>query len=132
MSVVAVVTEIMTRGYAEAAPYENGVLGSDRYIAQIPKKMKVKRGYTVELTPIESAERNITKIFYIIPLIRFIIGFAVTQSQSTGERLLAGLIVGIMGFIIAWIFNRRSRMMHRQEYVIVKVLNKEPVRREYI
>ena len=120
----ATVTDIMTSGYAEVIPWVNGGPGKKRAIAENPKNIKAKRGDIVELEPLDSRKVRFADILYILPVIFFILGIVVTKSSSWGERILSGAIVGFMAFIATWIINRRSRMIRRQEYLIIRVVEK--------
>ena len=125
MSVNALVTDTLTSGFAEVALLdEDGRPGDERFIASYDKKMKVRRDDIVELTEQDSRIMKESLWAYIIPPICFVYAVLVTKNLGWGERILSGFIVGFMAFIISWIFNRRSRMLKKQKYRVVRIVKK--------
>lgn len=124
MAITAKVVKIMTTDFAEVAILENGKpIDDTTYIAEFKgKDMKVRRDDIVEVVPTENRIMNESRIAYILPVIGAVLGFLFTKSQSTAERLLAGLLLAIMLFIVAYVMNRRSRMLKYRKYKITKIL----------
>ena len=152
--IVAKVTDVMTTNFAEVSVIEDYDLIADdpltelnngsfqdatsgfdfpgkekgeRFIAQFDKKkFNVRRGDIVEIIPIEARIMNEAKIAYIGPVILFVIGFLISNKLAMGERILSGAILAVMGFVISWLMNRRSRMLRRQEYKVVRIIKEDP------
>ena len=53
-----------------------------------------------------------------------LIGILVTGHLSIPERILSVVILGFMGFVVAWILNRKARLNKRQEYRIVRIVER--------
>lgn len=131
----AKVMDDISKGYAEVAPIdENGNIGKERYIAVDPetkRKKRAKRGDIVELKEIKSGDGVSRRIyFYLFPVAMTLVGILVTGSLSIPERIFSAAILGVMGFVVAWILNRRPRLNKRQEYRIVRIVkrSKEVIR----
>ena len=125
----AKVMDDISKGYAEVAPIDaNGNIGSARYIAVDPetkRKKRAKRGDIVELKEIKSGDGVSKRIyFYLVPILLSMIGILATWKLSIPERLLTGAILLIMGFVFAWILNRRPRLNKRQQYKIVRIVER--------
>ena len=125
----AKVMDDISKGYAEVAPIDaHGNIGSARYIAVDPetkRKKRAKRGDIVELKEIKSGEGTSKRIyFYFIPVLMTLIGILVTGHLSIPERILSVVILGFMGFVVAWILNRKARLNKRQEYRIVRIVER--------
>lgn len=126
----AKVTDILSTGYAEVAVLdEQGNPGKERLIAkdEQPKKQKARRGDIVEIIPIRhQVETNSrSQYFYILPVILFAVGYTLSKDYSTPEKLLTGAILAVMGFVAAWILNRKARLSTRQEYKVTKIIKKD-------
>ncbi len=74
----------------------------------------------------ENRIMNESRIAYVAPPIFAIIAFLVTKDLGTGERILSAALTFLMAFIIAWIMNRRSRMLKYRAFKITKLLKKGP------
>ncbi len=123
------VTDVLSTGYLEVAPLNAaGEPGRTRVIAQESKrkrKERAKRGDIVELQEIVAEEGRSNRVFfYIIPIALLVLGILITGSRSWPERILTGVILGIMGFVVAWILNRKARLSRRQEFEIIRVVQK--------
>ncbi|MBQ6663918.1 MAG: SoxR reducing system RseC family protein [Firmicutes bacterium] len=128
MALKAKVTDVLTTGFAEVDligdDFES--LGEERCIAQFEKKVKVHRGDYVELVLLPSRRMTEARIAYIIPLICFAFGVLVTKTLGWGERILSGVILAVMAFVVSWLMNRRARLLQRQEYEVVRVIKEDP------
>lgn len=131
----AKVMDDISKGYAEVAPIDaDGNIGRERYIAVDPetkRKKRAKRGDIVELKEIKSGDGVSKRIyFYLFPVLMTLVGILVTGHLSIPERILTAVILGIMGFVAAWILNRKARLNKRQEYRIVRIVkrSKEVIR----
>ncbi len=124
MAITAKVVKIMTTDFAEVAILENGKpIDDTTYIAEFKgKDMKVRRDDIVEVVPTENRIMNESRIAYILPVIGAVLGFLFTGSKSTPERLLSALLLAIMFLIVAYVMNRRSRMLKYRKYKITKIL----------
>ena len=124
MAITAKVTRIMTTDFAEVSILENGVpIDDTTYIAEFKgKELKVRRDDIVEVKPVENRIMNESKIAYILPVIGAVLGFLFTGSKSTPERLLAALLLAVMFLIVAYVMNRRSRMLKYRKYQITKII----------
>ena len=125
----AKVTDDISKGYAEVAPIDaHGNIGKERYIAVDPetkRKKRAKRGDIVELKEIKSGDGVSKRIYYyLFPVLMTMVGFLVTGSLSIPERILSALILGVMGWVAAWILNRKARLNKRQEYRIVRIVQR--------
>ena len=123
------VTDVLSTGYLEVAPLNAaGEPGKARVIAQESKRKRkehAKRGDIVELQEIVAEEGRSNRVFfYIIPIALLVLGILITGSRSGPERILTGVILGIMGFVVAWILNRKARLSRRQEFEIIRVVQK--------
>lgn len=122
MTVTATVTDILTEGYIEVAPWVDGKPGSERCIAETFEK-KQRRGDVVELKPAKPWDEPIARVAYLIVPILFIFGYAV-NGGSVLDKALSGLILGGLGFVLAWLMNRRARLRRRLEYRVTRTLQK--------
>ena len=125
----AKVTDDISKGYAEVAPIdEQGNVGRERYIAVDPetkRKKRAKRGDIVEIKEIKNGEGISKRIyFYLFPVALTLVGILATGSLAIPERILSAVILGVMGFVVAWILNRRVRLNKRQEYRIVRIVQR--------
>lgn len=125
----AKVTDDISKGYAEVAPIdEHGNMGKERYIVVDPetkRKKRAKRGDIVELKEIKSGDGTSKRIyFYFIPVLMTLVGILATGSLAIPERILSAVILGVMGFVVAWILNRKARLNKRQEYRIVRIVQR--------
>lgn len=123
----AKVTDELSKGFIEVAPLDSaGNPGKQRFIAEDPgrKKARARRGDIVEISPIESSDGGSKRVyFYIIPVVLFVVGFVMT-STGMQERILSGVLLGFMGFVVAWILNRRARLAQRQVYHVLRIVQK--------
>ena len=123
----AKVTDELSKGFIEVAPLDSaGNPGKQRFIAEDPgrKKARARRGDIVEISPIESSDGGSKRVyFYIIPIVLFVLGFVMT-STGMQERILSGVLLGFMGFVVAWILNRRARLAQRQGYHVLRIVQK--------
>ena len=126
MAYTAKVTDIHTTGFAEVELIDEGSEYDPRYIAEFDKDLNVKIGDTVLMDKAENRIMNESKIAYVAPPVVAIIIFLITKDMGTGERFLAAALVFLMAFIIAWIMNRRSRMLKYRAFRITKILKKGP------
>ncbi len=130
MAIYAKVTRIMTTDFAEVSILDglNGdPIDSTTYIAEFQgKKDNVRRDDIVELETCDNRIMNESKVAYVLPIIGFIIGFLITGSKTMGERLLAAALLGVMLLIVAYVMNRRSRMLKYRKYRVVKIVKKNP------
>ena len=122
MSITATVTDILTEGYIEVAPWEDGKPGPNRCIAETFEE-KQRRGDVVELKPAKPWDEPIARIAYLIVPVLLVFGYAVNRS-SVPEKLLSGLILGGLGFVLAWLMNRRARLRRRLEYRVTRTVRK--------
>jgi positive regulator of sigma E activity len=130
MAIYAKVTRIMTTDFAEVSILDglNGdPIDNTTYIAEFQgKKDNVRRDEIVELETCDNRIMNESKVAYVLPIIGFIIGFLITGSKTMGERLLAAALLGVMLLIVAYVMNRRSRMLKYRKYRVVKIVKKNP------
>ena len=130
MAIYAKVTRIMTTDFAEVSILDglNGdPIDSTTYIAEFQgKKDNVRRDDIVELETCDNRIMNESKVAYALPIIGFIIGFLITGSKTMGERLLAAALLGVMLLIVAYVMNRRSRMLKYRKYRVEKIVKKNP------
>lgn len=120
MTITATVTDILTEGYIEVAPWVDGRPGPDRCIAETFEK-KQRRGDVVELKPAKPWDEPIARIAYIIVPILLVFGYGVNNG-SVLDKVLSGLILGGLGFVLAWLMNRRARLRRRLEYRVTRIL----------
>lgn len=122
MTVTATVTDILTEGYIEVAPWEDGKPGARRCIAETFEE-KQRRGDVVELKSAKPWDEPIARIAYLIVPVLFVFGYAV-NSGSVPDKLLSGLILGGLGFVLAWLMNRRARLRRRLEYRVTRTVQR--------
>ena len=120
MTVTATVTDILTEGYIEVAPWEDGKPGPNRCIAETFEE-KQRRGDVVELKPAKPWDEPIARIAYLIVPVLFLFGFGVNGGPVM-DKVLSGLILGGLGFVLAWLMNRRARLRRRLEYRVTRTL----------
>ena len=130
MAIYAKVTRIMTTDFAEISILDNETglpIDDTTYIAEFAgKKERVRRDDIVEVVPVENRIMNESRVAYALPFIGFIIGFLITGSKDTPERLLAAFLLGLMLFIVAFVMNRRSRMLKYRKYRVKRVVKSSP------
>lgn len=127
MAVYAKVTKVLTTDFADVVIMEDGVATDEHYVAEFKgSDLKVKYGDIVEMVPTENRIMNESRIAYVLPVIGVIFGILVTGGRDWGERVLAAILLGLMLFIVAWIMNRRSRMLKRREFKITRIVKKNP------
>ena len=80
----------------------------------------------MEIAPLASRTMTEARIAYIGPLLCFIVGFLASKNLEMGERILSGVILAVMAFVISWLMNRRARMLKRQEYKVVSIIEADP------
>lgn len=126
MAIYAKVTRVMTTDFAEVSILD-GIDGEPiddtTYIAEFEgKKDNVRRDDIVEVVTAENRIMNESKIAYILPVVGAVLGFLFTGGKATGERLLAAFLLALMLFIVAWVMNRRSRMLKYRKYRVKKII----------
>ncbi|MBQ7703611.1 MAG: SoxR reducing system RseC family protein [Firmicutes bacterium] len=127
MAYKAKVTDILTTDFAEIELIDEGSEYEPRYVAEFKESdMKVKIGDIVEMEKADNRIMNQSRIAYVAVPIFAIIAFLVTKDLGTAERILAAALTFLMAFIIAWIMNRRSRMLKYRAFRITKILKKGP------
>jgi len=128
MAVAAKVVKIMTTDFAEVAILDNGELIDEQtYIAEFDgKNLRVRRDDIVEVVPVDNRIMNESRIAYVLPIIGAVIGFLITGARAVPERLLTAFLLGLMLFIVAYVMNRRSRMLKYRKYRVTKILKKNP------
>lgn len=126
MAIYAKVTRIMTTDFAEVSildDIDGEPIDNTTYIAEFEgKKDNVRRDDIVELVTADNRIMNESRIAYILPVVGLIFGFLVTGSKTMPERLLAAFLLGLMLFIVAWVMNRRSRMLKFRKYRVKKIV----------
>lgn len=125
----AKVTDILTTGFAEVVllgENEETKDDSGRHIAIFNKEEKVHRGDIVEITPFDPREIKEARIAYILPVLVFGFGILITGKLEWGERILSAGILAFMTFIVSWLMNRRARLLKRQEYKVVRIIEEDP------
>ena len=120
MSVTATVTDVLTEGYVEVAPLEDGQPGARRCIAETSEK-KQRRGDVVELKPAKPYNEPIARVAYFLVLVLFLFGYLVYKG-AVRDKVLSGMILGGLGFVLAWLMNRRTRLSRRLEYRVTRTL----------
>jgi hypothetical protein len=126
MAIYAKVTRVMTTDFAEVSILD-GIDGEPiddtTYIAEFEgKKDNVRRDDIVEVVTAENRIMNESRIAYILPVVGAVLGFLFTGGKATGERLLAAFLLALMLFIVAWVMNRRSRMLKYRKYRVKKII----------
>ena len=126
MAIYAKVTRVMTTDFAEVSILD-GIDGEPiddtTYIAEFEgKKDNVRRDDIVEVVTAENRIMNESRIAYILPVVGAILVFLFTGGKATGERLLAAFLLALMLFIVAWVMNRRSRMLKYRKYRVKKII----------
>ena len=115
----AQVTHIFCENYIEVALLEDGKPGERRCVAEDFEK--AKRGDLVEIKPAKPWDEPIAKYAYLIPAVLFVLGLAIGGRLALPQRLLASAMLALLGFCVAWLMNRRSRLRRRLEYRVVRV-----------
>ena len=130
MAIFAKVTRIMTTDFAEVSILDNETglpIDDTTYIAGFAGKIeRVRRDDIVEVVPVENRIMNESRVAYALPFIGFVVGFLITGSKTTMERLLAAFLLGLMLFIVAFVMNRRSRMLKYRKYRVKRVVKSSP------
>ena len=126
MAIYAKVTRIMTTDFAEVSILD-GIDGEPiddtTYIAEFEgKKDNVRRDDIVEVVTADNRIMNESRIAYILPVVGAVLGFLFTAGKSTGERVLSAFLLALMLFIVAWVMNRRSRMLKYRKYRVKKII----------
>ena len=126
MAIYAKVTRVMTTDFAEVSILD-GIDGEPiddtTYIAEFEgKKDNVRRDDIVEVVTAENRIMIESRIAYILPVVGAVLGFLFTGGKATGERLLAAFLLALMLFIVAWVMNRRSRMLKYRKYRVKKII----------
>lgn len=130
MAIYAKVTRIMTTDFAEVSILD-GIDGEPidnvTYIAEFKgKELNVRRDDIVEVVPSDNRIMNESKVAYVLPVIGLILGFLFTGSRPVTERILSGVLLGIMMLIVAYVMNRRSRMLKYRKYKVKKIIKTSP------
>lgn len=115
----AQVTHIFCENYIEVALLEDGKPGERRCVAEDFEN--AKRGDLVEVKPARPWDEPIAKAAYLIPAALFVLGLIIGGRLALPERLLASAMLALLGFCVAWLMNRRSRLRRRLEYRVVRV-----------
>ena len=128
MAIIAKVTRVMTTDFAEVSILDHGEpIDETTYIAQFyGKELKVRRDDIVELEPIESRTMNDSRIAYVLPVIGVLLGFFITKSDDIMQKILSAFLLGLMLFIVAWVMNRRSRMLKYRKYRVKRIIESSP------
>ena len=130
MAVYAKVTRIMTTDFAEISildGIDGEAIDNTTYIAEFKgKELNVRRDDIVEVVPTDNRIMNESKIAYVLPVIGLILGFLFTGSKPMAERILSGVLLGIMMLIVAYVMNRRSRMLKYRKYKVKKIIKTSP------
>ena len=127
MAVTAKVIKVLTTDFAEVAILDNGELSKEHYIAEFEgNKEKVRRDDYVEMVPKEGRIMNTSRWAYLLPVIGIIFAIFITVGRAWEERILTAFLLGLMTFIVAWLMNRRSRMLKRREFKVTKIVKKNP------
>ena len=126
MAIYAKVTRIMTTDFAEVSILD-GIDGEPiddtTYIAEFEgKKDNVRRDDIVEVVTADNRIMNESRIAYILPVVGAVLGFLFTAGKATGERVLSAFLLALMLFIVAWVMNRRSRMLKYRKYRVKKII----------
>lgn len=126
MAIYAKVTRIMTTDFAEVSILD-GIDGEPiddtTYIAEFEgKKDNVRRDDIVEVVTADNRIMNESRIAYILPAVGAVLGFLFTAGKATGERILSAFLLALMLFIVAWVMNRRSRMLKYRKYRVKKII----------
>ena len=130
MAIYAKVTRIMTTDFAEVSILD-GIDGEPidnvTYIAEFKgKELNVRRDDIVEVVPSDNRIMNESRVAYVLPVIGLILGFLFTGSRPVTERILSGVLLGIMMLIVAYVMNRRSRMLKYRKYKVKKIIKTSP------
>lgn len=130
MAIYAKVTRIMTTDFAEISildGIDGEAIDNTTYIAEFKgKELNVRRDDIVEVVPTDNRIMNESKIAYVLPVIGLILGFLFTGSKPMAERILSGVLLGIMMLIVAYVMNRRSRMLKYRKYKVKKIIKTSP------
>lgn len=115
------VTDILTEGFAEVTlPAEGGGKGR-RCVAA--NDLDAKRGDEVEMKPAKPWNDAFARWAYLQVPVLFLLGLFLSRGDTL-DRILSGLILGALGFVLGWLMNRRARLRRRLEYRIVRVTKK--------
>ena len=130
MAIYAKVTRVMTTDFAEISILD-GIDGEPidetTYIAEFEgKKDNVRRDDIVEVVTADNRIMNESRIAYILPVVGAVLGFLFTAGKATGERILSAFLLALMLFIVAWVMNRRSRMLKYRKYRVKKIVKANP------
>ena len=126
MAIYAKVTRIMTTDFAEVSILD-GIDGEPiddtTYIAEFEgKKDNVRRDDIVEVVTADNRIMNESRIAYILPVVGAVLGSLFTAGKATGERILSAFLLALMLFRVAWVMNRRSRMLKYRKYRVKKII----------
>ena len=130
MAIYAKVTKVMTTDFAEVSildGIDGDPIDDTTYIAEFEgKKDNVRRDDIVELVTADNRIMNESRIAYILPVVGAVLGFLFTSGKATGERILSAFLLALMMFIVAWVMNRRSRMLKYRKYRVKKIIKSSP------
>lgn len=118
------VTEIFTEGYIEVAIWENDKPGQRRCVAETDEK-KQRRGDIVELRPAKPTDEPIARLAYLMAPALFALGLLLNRGALL-DKVLSGAILGFLGFVMAWLMNRRARLRRRLEYRVSRTIQESP------
>ena len=130
MAIYAKVTRVMTTDFAEISILD-GIDGEPiddtTYIAEFEgKKDNVRRDDIVEVVTADNRIMNESRIAYILPVVGAVLGFLFRAGKAIGERILSAFLLALMLFIVAWVMNRRSRMLKYRKYRVKKIVKANP------
>lgn len=115
------VTDILTEGFAEVTLPAEGEERGRRCVAA--NDLNAKRGDEVEMKPAKPWNDPMARLAYLQVPVLFLLGLFFDRG-GTWERILSGLILAALGFVLGWLMNRRARLRRRLEYRIVRVVKK--------
>ena len=125
MALTGKVTDVLTDGYVEIMLSDDEKAFDDRHIAENPKSVKAKRGDIVVLEEAQPYSLKIARIAYAFPVAAFILGIIIPEGLGMAERIMAGLLLAVMCLVIAWLMNRKARLVSRLEYTIVRIQHRK-------
>ncbi len=128
MAITAKVMKVMTTDFAEVSILDHGEpIDETTYIAEFKgKELRVRRDDIVEVVPVDNRIMNESRVAYVLPVVGIIVGFLLTYSKGVGQAVLSAFLLGLMLFIVAWVMNRRSRMLKYRKYKITKIIKSSP------
>ena len=119
--ITGTVTDILTEGFAEVTLPGQAGEGPRRCVAA--NDLGAKRGDEVELRPAKPWNDPFARWAYLQVPALFLLGLLLSRS-GVWERILSGLILAALGFVMAWLMNRRARLRRRLEYRVIKIVQR--------